>query len=579
MSTPQKDPNEKAKKPSFWEKLSERSTTASGGGSLVDAIVRQAEKEANGSMGNNLREDNNEKKKALSLLANSRTLLTVTILVVLGIWIYFWTVLDSNNYLYGKLGRENITTELNRKTTLMQQAQADIRDLKKFNKLLQVENLANNVLTLDLESQILNYERPTGERVVPREDSTTVLLKTTNSAGEVVYLSEAEILGLEQERSGQLEKTRTLLQKIITQAISLENTISTGAKIEDSLNILVTEVTAINPDESNFPSAISKSHFAAAQAAATSILKNVKSMNLENLVTDIKKQVNLIDVSGLDKTASQVIADIKTILAKISPQQSSTFETAFDEIHELDLSKITDTNLYQEITRIIGDQRTNNSDSDLATAAVITNNMGRINAIGTLRANRIAWSAVIERAEKIVRLGSDLTRDTDGTPANANRDIDPNNTLVRLTNYSGKSSKGMIEISGSAYGKESYIARTFTLVADLIDALESSKYFRDVKGFAFSREESRDGGISSPINLQFSLQDLAVPDKRDTLVSGQTEISERTSNAASTTETMNQDDLQNLEFSFPEPQVTDTVTTSEPEPTNVFDALDTTINN
>ncbi len=586
MSTPQKDPNEKAKKPSFWEKLSERSA-ASGGSSLVDAIVRQAEKEAGGSMEKS-REDSDEKRKALSRLANARTLLTVTIIVAAGVWVYFWATLDVNNYLYGKFGRENLTTELNRKTTLMQQTQTDIRDIKKFNKLLQVEDLANSVLALDLESPILNYERPTGERVIPREDSTNVLIKTTNDAGEVVYLSEAEVLNLEKERSLRIETTRTLLEKIIAEAKKLEESINADAKIDDLVKVLVTEITAIDSSESNFPSAISKSHFAAAQSSATAILKDVKSINLENLVTDIKKQMDLIDVSSFDEPTSQTIADIKAILAKISPRQASTFATALNEIRALNLTKISDTDIYQKIIQIIGDPRTNNNDSDLATASVITNNMGRVNAIGTLRASRIAWSNVIEHAEKIVRLGSDLTRDTNGTPLDATRDIDPNNTLVSITGYTGKSSKDTIEISGNAYGKDTYTARTFSLVADLIDALEGSKYFKDVKGFSFSREEDRDGNVSSPINFQFSLQDLATPDERDTQVNALPVEKNETTKTIPTNdsnEAINQKELQNLEFNLPQQsQVKETVdsaaaATTETEPVEVFQALDTTLNN
>lgn len=584
MSTPQKDPNEKAKKPSFWEKLSERSV-ATGGSSLVDAIVRQAEKEAGGGMEKS-REDSDEKRKALSRLANARTLLTVTIIVTASIWVYFWATLDVNNYLYGKLGRENITTELSRKTTLMQQTQADIRDIKKFNKLLQVEDLANSVLALDLESPILNYERPTGERVIPREDSTNILLKTTNDAGEVVYLSEAEVLNLEKERSLRVETTRMLLEKIIAQTKSLEDTPNTGTKIDEPLGILLAEITAIDPSESNFPSAISKSHFAAGQSSAIAILKDVKSINLENLVTDIKKQIDLIDVANLDEPTSQTIADIKTILAKISAQQASTFETAFREIGALDLTKISDTDVYQKIVQIIGDPRSDNNASDLTTAAVITNNMGRVNAIGTLRANRIAWSTVIERVEKIVRLGADLTRDADGTPLDATRDIDPNNTLVALNNYTGKSTKDTIEITGNAYGKETYVSRSFSLIADVIDALEGSKYFKDVEGFTFSREKDRDGSVSSPINLQFSLQDLSTPDGRDTPINApapeKTEVSEETPEAVDSSE------LENLEFSVPQPQaiseadVTEAVTattTDESKPVEVFQALDASLNN
>ena len=93
---------------------------------------------------------------------------------------------------------------------------------------------------------------------------------------------------------------------------------------------------------------------------------------------------------------------------------------------------------------------------------------------------------------------------------------------MAITSYSGKSSKDSIEITGRAFGKEFYNARTFSLAADIIDALEGSKYFKDVKGFDFSREKDRDGNISSPIDIQLSLQDLAIPDQRDTPINSPT---------------------------------------------------------
>lgn len=579
MSTSQKEPDGKAKKPSFWEKLSERSAS-SDSGSLVNAIVRQAEKEAAGDAEKNQREDADEKKKALAWFANSRTFFIITIILVAGTWFYFWTMLSDSNPLYSKFGQDNVTTEFNRKTTLLQQAETDFRDLQKFNKLLRIEDLSSKILTLDLENPILNYERPTGERVVPQEGSTNVLLKTTNSSGEVVYLSEIEVLSLERSKSARTEAARKALEEIVTQANNL-GTFNTGAKIEDLLSVLVSEITAIDPNESNFPSAILKSHFAAAQSAANSILKNVKSVNLENLVADIKKQVNLIDESGLDQTSTETIEGVKAILAKLSPKQASSFEKALSEIQALDITKITNADVYETLIKIVGDPRNTDSSSDLATAMVITNNMGRVNTIGELRANRIAWSTVIERVEKVIRLGSDLTRDTDGTPADATRDIDPNNTLVSINNYSGKSSKGVISVSGNAYGKELYQARNFTLVADLIDALEGSKYFKDVDGFSFSREEDRQGDTSSPINFEFSLQDPAIVDERDITISlPKTEKAQTTQElpAANSTNTMTQEELQNLEFNFQTPK-TEELPTSNPESVEVFEALDTTLNN
>jgi len=521
MSTPtpnSQDPRNKAKKPSFLEKLSEKQAS-SGGHSLVDAIVRQAEKEANGSSKNSSKspnpDDSSDKENARAALSNSKTLLGFVIIVVAAVWVYFFVMLSEGNQIHSKFGKENLTTELNRKSEILHQMRTDYRDTKKFSKLLRTESLANQVRTLDLTDPILNYERPEGVKVTPREGSTDVLLKVVDSNGSVVYFSEAEIRSLEDAHEIRVEFVRSALAEILTEATELQDSIKTKPEIEDELTIMLDELLAIDPEEKKFPSAVMKSHFAAAQSAAKNILKSVKSENLNNLVADIKKQARSIDVSESDEATQQVIESLQTSLNKLSAQRSSSFDTALAEIKGLNLASISDNEIYQKVVRIIGDPRDAVNKSDLATAATLTRNLGRINTINELQAERIAWTDVIDRSEKIVRLGADLERDTEGTPLDTRHDIDPDGQLVTLLSYSGKSRKGEVEIEGDVLGEGTYDKKSFTLLADLIDALESSKYFMDVSGFAFSREEDRQGRISSPLSFKLLLQDPAVTDPRD----------------------------------------------------------------
>ncbi|MFH0834698.1 MAG: hypothetical protein V2A63_04935 [Patescibacteria group bacterium] len=565
--------------------------------------MRQAEKEAGGESQKSksysqytekTTSESDEKKAARNLLANSKTLLTFTIIAILGVWVYFTAVLGESNYLLGKFGRENLTAELGRKTDLLQQVRTDTRDTQKFSKLLQIEKLADRVTQIDLESPILNYQRPEGEKVVAREGSTNVLIKTVNDNGEIVYLSEAEVVSLEKAKNTRIDATKSAIEEIITQAKSLEGVIKVDSAIEDQFNIIIAEIAAIDlSSERDFPSATLKSHFAAAQSAASEILKNVKSENLNNLVADIKKQSDLIDTTNLDSTSKQIIESIKKSLSQLSQQRPSTFETAYNEIRALDISKISDNDVYQKVIQIVGDPRTEKSDSDLMTAAIITRNLGRINTINKLRANRIAWSTVIEHAEKVIRLGSDLTRDTDGTPTDSTRDIDPDGKLVMLTSYAGRTKDGSVEIRGEAFGKDNYSSRTFSLLSDLIDAFEGSRYFKNVSGFSFSREENRDGGISSPLDFELNLQDPATSDERDFVPVKKTKPVESVGNtdATVTEETINPEDIKNIEFDFSknnanandskateENSATQSTTTSSSELTTVFGALDSTLN-
>ncbi len=605
MSNQPKDQNERPKKSSFWEKLSDKKASGEGG-SLVNAIVRQAEKEASGfkkssSTVESIKSENNERDNARKMLANSSSLLSFMIILTAGAWIYFFAMLNTNNYFHEKVGKENLATELNRKTELIGQLHTDNRDTKKFSKLIRIENLANRVLELDLENPILNYERPKGERVIPRGNNgghVDTLLKTMDANGEVVYLSETEIRSLEDAHGIRMEFTHNALIEILKLAEALREEVKTSPEIDKHLENLLADLAAINPEEENFPSATLKSYFIAAQSSSKDILRSVKNANLENLVADIKKQVHVINISKTDDTTKQVVKALQTSLQKISAKRSSSFDTALKEIQLLNITSISDNEIYQKVIQITGNPRNKEDNSDLLTAAIIARNIGKVNAINNLRANKIAWSNVIDRIEKIVRLGSDLERDIEGTPTDANRDIDPNEDLVSLLSYSGKAKKNSFELRGVALGEAAYSQKSFTLLADLIDAYEGSKYFKDVSGFAFSKDEDREGHSFSPLNLKLTLQNTTVTDSRDTV-----KISRPKKTPASTKkvaeENINVNAIEEINFSFSEESEAEEfinskgsfvveeefINTSEPnirndgEFINIFDALKRILNN
>ncbi len=515
MPTSPKDSDKKPEKSSFWEKLNEKQSSGTGtGSSLVDAIVKQAEKEAGYTKKHheNLpnkqpNPESSEKEKVQIMLANAKTLLGFVMFVSIGIWLYFFTMLHESNYFHKKFGKENLTVELNRKTEILQQLRTDNRDTIKFSKLLRIENLANQICSLDLTDPILNFEKPKGESVMPRDgDTTGALLKTVNANGEIIYLSELEIRSIENAHEIKVEFTRNVIAEILTEVKTLREMIKTNPEIEDQLEILSAELTAINLKEENFPSSTLKFHFDATQSVSKNILQNVKSENLKNLVTDIKKQSQAIDTSGADKNTKAIIKNLQTSLEKLSAQRPSSFDTALKKIQELDITDISENEIYQKAIRIIAGPQNTENDSDLFTAAIIARNLGRINAINDLRAAQITWTNVIDQVGKIVRLGADLERDTEGTPLDARRDIDPNGELVTLLSYSGKSKSGEITISGNVLGEAAYHQKSFTLVADLVDAFEGSKYFKDVSGFTFSKQEDRQGRTTSPLNFKLSLQ-------------------------------------------------------------------------
>jgi len=524
---PKKDPNEK-KKPSFWERLSEKKATNSG--SLVDAIVRQAEKEASlKKEGDGTKKDQNSfffsdnkaKNKARALLSSARTISGIVIFIAICSWLYFFAMLHESNYFHGKFGFENLTTEMNRKVELSAKISVDIRDTKKFGNFLKVENLASHVLEIDLDSLILNYKAPVGERVVSRsseDQKSEIFVKTTNNLGKIIYVSEAEIRILEDARDAQIDFTKSSIEEIIELVDELQNVNIVNDGIKENFAIVLKEIQKIDleAEKDRFPSSVLKSIFATAQSAAKNIRKEIKNSNLRNLVTDIKNQIQTIDIIGADEPTQKVVVNLQNILTTINSDRPSTFENALVQIETVGIGDISDNAIYSKVVRIIGDSRSTEKDiADLQTAAMIAQNIGRVNIVNILESARIVWSTVIERTQKIARLGSDLERDLDGIPTNENRDLDPDGELIGLFTYSGESNRDQIEIQGWVAAEQNYEQRAFTLLADLIDAIEASKYFKNVEGFSFSKETDRDKKVTAPFSLSLILQDPAITDDRD----------------------------------------------------------------
>lgn len=576
------------KTPSFWEKLTGKAGSVEdhkGGfkSSLVNAIVRQAEKEVGSDPKPQpespehpqepaTKED--EKEKARSTLSTAKAVLTLTIIVSLGAWLYFFAMLGESNYFHAKVGKQNLTTEVDYREQLLSQLQTDYTDTRKFSKLLRIEGIANTILELDLENPILNYERPQGERVVPRSSGAggpETLYKTVNENGEIVYLSESEILSLENAQQVRAEFARSTLGEILAKAQELaQTTIKTDGEIENNLSNLTTILETINIIETDFPSAVLKARFSAAQSLAKNILIKVKDLNLKNLVVDIKKQATAIDLSEASVGTQETVLALRNAVQSISVLRPSSFDKALTDVATLVLARITDNEIYQKVIRIIGNPRSSEPGGDLRSAAVIAKNIGKVNTITQLRGGKIAWASVIDRVEKITRLGADLERDTGASPPDARADIDPDGALVEFIGYAGKTRKNEVELRGNVIGADVYADKNFTLLADLIDAFEASKYFQDVDGFTFSKTKNRQGETIAPLNFKLKLQDPSLADERDAEIARPVTVPvEQTTNK----EVIDLEAIQELDFSLSPEVVLDSVRTSPAEVLVVKEAV------
>lgn len=511
--------------------------------SLVEAIMQQSKKDTMNGKPNSPEQAKSNEAEVKALSNFSKNLLNVVIVVCAGLWLYFFAMLHESNYFHDKVGKQNLTTQVAFKEQLMLQLKKDAADTKKFTQLLRVENLANKIVALDLESEVLNYIRPQGRRVIPRgedEDARTVY-QIINSDGHVGVIDEAIILQAENQRNVQKELLQNTLLEILREAESLEETSIKDPAIKDDWAALFVELSAISPMDDNFPSATTKEFVSSAKSISQKILVAVSNLNLENLVVDIKKQAQAIDFSGANADTLTIITNLQTILRGISTNRPSSFEQALNKAVELGIENIDNNAIYLKATRIIGDPNAATNQGDLKAAAIIAKNLGRVNTINTLNMQKIEWSNVIKHVETIARLGADLERDTEDT-VGAQMDIDPDGKLVTFSGFSGKGIKGVIDVRGVALEGVSYKDRNFTLLSDLIDAFEGSKYFKDVDGFSFSKKKDQDGLISAPLNFKLGLQALGEKDSRDI------QLGIVMNTAAEPTENVGVDEIYNLNF-------------------------------
>lgn len=526
MENSDKTPHEKTKKDSFWERFNE--AKAGKGkkenqdkGSLVEAIVKQTEREV-GTEKKSFREEhqesfqaeNEQKENAQKLFGFAKTLFVILVILSLGIWIYFYALLDSGNYFHSKFGKQNLTTQVNYKAELSRQLNTDLIATKKYNKLLTIENIANQIIAIDINSPTLNYERPEGETVIQKDQGAAIpLFRTINEQGQIEYYSEKDIVTAEEiqgKEAGDIKLALAEVQKALTD-LDTETTIA--PELEKDLKEITEGIKRVDLKEQNFPSPATKEYFRTAKYKAQKLLVKLKEVNLENLVEDIKKQSNAIDISTSSEKTQQVILQLREILQKISAQKASSFETALKEVAGLKLADL-DPAVALKIAAIIGDPQNPEQSGDLQTAATIAKNLVKINTINRLKTEIYAWTNIIDNVEKIARLGADLEKDVGSTSAPA-ADIDPRGQYVDFVSYSGKAKDGLVEIRGEASAKGEYENIGFTLLANLIDAFEASKSFSNVEGYAFSKNQDRDGNIFVPLNFKFNIQNPGITDSRD----------------------------------------------------------------
>lgn len=185
--------------------------------------------------------------------------------------------------------------------------------------------------------------------------------------------------------------------------------------------------------------------------------------------------------SGLDAQKPEDAEELRVIGNLLQILENRAIRGFFKNI---DITKLDDAGIEEVIRKI----RERGSDD--------------LSYVAQLKQKRIPWTEIIARIDEVTRrvdkvYGQGLFEDIGG---------------VRYTNYDFNSKTGQVSLTGQVKTDD---AKTFTLVADLIDAFEKSPYFKDIDMRDFSKSKSEKFGYGSSLRLQFSIQEPAEKDPRD----------------------------------------------------------------
>jgi len=444
--------------------------------SLIDAIVKKAEETSREKITTKIDDRDPYAGAMLAKIALSSSLIFAFLSLLISA-----SALSKSNLINSKFDKENLSTTLDSKKSILRQVGNDIDDVKNFNSLIQLENLSRNIVELETDS----------ESIEKLKSETISLQKELFKKRVQSIKKNAEDLRILNTENDVIKKSSKEMLKLIKN-IDIDNLIDSGVTSADY------------------------TYITSAKISAKEIMVEIKEMNLRNMINNLKKQAKIISTINDSSEKNQSITSFTEGVEKISIRRINSLESAVS-LHDEIILPADNQDLLSKI-EILGE--------DLKDAAKISKNLGRLTISNDIEKQRIKWSEVIENVKTVTRLGADLKSDLDQNYVDpVARDLDPEETLITFTGFSTDSEDRTIEIKGQANGVKKYKDQSITLLANLIDAFESSNLFQGVEGYNFSKNISNDGSIYTPISIKLNLQEIGSIHPNDLKTSSSTSSS------------------------------------------------------
>lgn len=209
---------------------------------------------------------------------------------------------------------------------------------------------------------------------------------------------------------------------------------------------------------------------------------NTAKTNIKNLLEKIKTKFPS-SLNDQDKEKTLEILRNKKESAKENEEEAKNIQNAIKLMQNAELQGL----ILSTDTKKIADKDFEQLLTDLR-----TKDKNELSVIASLQTKRINWAEVMKEIEDITRevdnvFGKGLFEEIGG---------------ITYTGYSFDAISGKITVTGLTKTMDS---RTFTLIANLIDAFEKSEKFKNVDKRSFAKNKNEEG-FNATLKLDFELE-------------------------------------------------------------------------